>query len=167
MVIHGGDHVVHPRFGVGIVVNVEVRQFSGEDRRAFYRVDFSDTTLWVPVPIPETGGLRPITPRSDLSRYRKLLKSPPVALDNDFRVRKLALDERLKEGTFQALCEIVRDLRARHHIKSLSNYESGLYKQAYSALIDEWAASNQSNRDEATREIESLLIKGEQSLPSS
>ena len=110
MNINRGDHVVHPRFGVGTVVSIEVRHFSEAAPRLFYRVDFDNTTLWIPVPIPETGGLRPVTPKSDLSHYRQLLKSSPVPLDNDFRLRKITLDERLKAGTFQSLCEVVRDL---------------------------------------------------------
>jgi len=167
MNINRGDHVVHPRFGVGTVVSIEVRHFSEPAPRLFYRVDFNNTTLWIPVPIPETGGLRPVTPKSDLSQYRQLLKSSPVPLDNDFRLRKLTLDERLKAGTFQALCEVVRDLRARHQIKSLSNYESSLYRQVHDALVNEWAASNKSSVEEATREIETLLHKGSQALPTS
>jgi RNA polymerase-interacting CarD/CdnL/TRCF family regulator len=167
MDIHRGDHVVHPRFGVGTVITIEIKHLTGEDPRVFYRVDFSNTTLWVPVTIPKTGGLRPVTPKNDLPHYRQLLKSSPVTLDNDFRIRKLVLDERLKEGTFQALCEVVRDLRARLQIKSLSNYESGLYRQAYDALVDEWAAASKLSIEEANREVESLLHKGNHSLPSS
>ena len=56
MNINRGDHVVHPRFGVGTVVSIEVRHFSEATPRLFYRVDFNNTTLWIPVPIPETGG---------------------------------------------------------------------------------------------------------------
>lgn len=148
------------------MVSIEVRHFSEAAPRLFYRVDFNNTTLWIPVPIPETGGLRPVTSKSDLSHYRQLLTSSPVVLDNDFRMRKLALDERLKEGTFQALCEVVRDLRARQQVKSLSNYESSLYKQAYDSLVDEWAAASKSSVEEAIREVESLLHKGAHTVPS-
>ncbi len=103
MEIKHGDYVVHPTFGVGCVESIEDREVGEEGRRTFYRIGFVKMTVWVPVQHPKSGGLRPVTPPKDLARYCTLLRSSPIALEDNFRLRQIELENRLKQGTFQAL----------------------------------------------------------------
>ena len=160
-----GDRVVHPTFGVGTIASIETHHFSGQAERLFYRVDFETssradclkTTVWVPVENQRAKKLRPITPKTDLARYRKLLKSAPQELDGDFRKRLVELEDRLELGTFQGLCEVVRDLSARSHEKSLGNSESEILRQARASLNEEWAAAKGIGLEEAVHEIDGFL----------
>jgi CarD family transcriptional regulator len=129
MEIKHGDYVVHPTFGVGCVETIEDREIGEQGRRTFYRLAFDKMTVWVPVQPPMSSGLRPVTPLNDLGQYYTLLRSQPVALENDFRLRQIELDKRLKQGTFQALCEVVRDLSATPWLKSLSSFDAALLKK--------------------------------------
>jgi RNA polymerase-interacting CarD/CdnL/TRCF family regulator len=161
-----GDTVVHPSFGVGTVVAIEEMAFAGEGARLFYRVDFGVTTIWVPLELQQPSSrLRPVTPKADLGRFRTLLNSPPELLDNDFRKRQVELVNRLGLGTFQALCEVVRDLSARNRLKSLGNSESTLLNRTRQALIQEWAAASEKYQADAEGEIDALLIERRPSLP--
>jgi len=161
-----GDSVVHPGFGVGTVMAIEEMAFTGEGAHLFYRVDFGVTTIWVPFELQQlTSRLRPVTTKADLAYFRLLLTSPPELLDNDFRKRQVELVNRLGLGTFQSLCEVVRDLSARDRLKSLGNSESTLLNRTRQALIQEWAAASEEFQAEAEGEIDALLIERRPSLP--
>ena len=155
-----GDRVVHKNFGVGIVVSIEGMEFSGSSSHLYYQVDFPKTTVWVPIGHQPEGGLRPITPKSQLYRYRSLLKSPPVSLDGDFRKRQSELEKRIDRGTFKGLCEVIRDLNALNAEKSLNDYEKTLYKQSREALVLEWSMVSGMSHSEAISEIDGYLQHG-------
>jgi RNA polymerase-interacting CarD/CdnL/TRCF family regulator len=151
-----GDYVVHPNHGLGTVVAIEEMNFAGNKPNVFYRVDFRSTTVWIPVN-GEKVGLRPLTNTRDLSSYRGVLQQPAEFLDDDFRKRQTELGARLEDGTFRGMCEVVRDLSARHQLKALNNFDSALLKQTRESLIQEWSASKGISPLDAEREIESLI----------
>lgn len=157
-----GEDVVHQRFGVGTIVCIEEMAFGGDGPGEYYRVDFGKTTLWVPVKIPKSPGLRPVTPEKDLARYRSVLQSRPVHLNDNFRQRRYDLEVRMEKGTFQAVCEVVRDLSARNRDKVLSNSELTLLRRIRQAMDSEWARSSNLPMLDATDEIDALLRKGRQ-----
>jgi CarD family transcriptional regulator len=154
-----GDQVIHQKFGVGIIVSIEEMSFSGNIQHLFYHVDFSSTTVWVPVDGQLKGGVRRLTPRNHLNRYRSLLNSSPDALDMDFHKRKIELHKRIDQGSFQGLCEVVRDLYALDKEKPLNTYDKTFYKRTRDALVLEWSATSGLTQSEATTEIESYLHK--------
>ena len=156
-----GDTVFHSIHGVGKVVATKELTFNAEEPRLYYEVAMPHTTVWVLIEPQVEGRLRPITPRSELPRYGALLKSRPISLDNDFRTRQIDLDNRLKLGTFQAICEIVRDLNARRLQIPLTNYESSLLKRTSQFLFEEWAEVSGVTSSEAERGIEELLREGQ------
>lgn len=164
MDIKHGDYVVHPTFGVGVVESIEEKEIGDDGLCTFYRIGFVRMTVWVPVLNPKCGGLRPLTPHNDLHRYCSLLKSPPAALNDDFRARQIELESRLEQHTFQTLCEVVRDLSARSWLKSLSNFEATLLKKSRGFLNQEWAATSGKSLAEATSEVESCLMEGKKKL---
>jgi RNA polymerase-interacting CarD/CdnL/TRCF family regulator len=163
MIYSQGDIVVHQSFGVGRVLNIETKN-TGSGKRLYYRMSFDKTTVWVPVRENEGGGVRPITPKSDLRRYRKLLKSSPEPLEGDFRERQVELEKRMEAGTYESLCAVVRDLSGRLSRTSLTHYEKTLLKQTHAALISEWSQASGVSPDQACDEIEACLRVGRQIL---
>lgn len=159
-----GDQVVHHSFGVGRVVSIEGRNFTGNRPRLFYRVEFPKTTIWVPVGSPPSRGLRPITPKSQLNHFRDLLTSSPESLSVDVRTRHEELEDRSGEGTFEALCQIVRDLGAWNQKKPLNNFEKALLKRSRASLVEEWSFTSGLAVNETIEEIDSCLQKGKRSL---
>lgn len=155
-----GDRVVHRNFGVGTVASIEGMGLSGNEQRLFYRVNFNKTTVWVPVGIQPEGGLRPITPTGHLDQYRALLKSSPVQLDRDFYKRRSELEKRMDRGTFQGLCEVIRDLNGLKDKKQLNNYEKTLYKRTWEALVLEWSMTSGGSQYETMSEIDGCLAYG-------
>jgi len=158
------DRVVHPTYGVGRVVGLVSKRFEAEERQ-FYEVVIERSTVWVPVDNSSNGngnGLRPLTPKADLNKYRRVLKSSPKPLTPDPRQRKLDLLDRLKVGTFQAMCEAVRDITARGWLKPLSEADTAMLRKAREGLCTEWAASSDVTVVQATAEVNALLLEARQ-----
>ncbi len=161
-----GDYVVHPTYGVGNVVRLEERQLAEQTKRLYYVLAADKSTIWVPVDAAGPTALRRLTPRQDLDRYRELLQSRPTPLSKDHRERRLEITEHLKGGTFQALCEAVRDLAALGWRKSLSEADATLLNRIRESLYREWAASGSTSIEEATAEVDKLLSKARQTYTS-
>jgi RNA polymerase-interacting CarD/CdnL/TRCF family regulator len=156
-----GDFVVHQNFGVGTVKTIETMNV-GEERRLFYRVDFGEkTSVWVPVSDLVKRGVRPITPKNDLVRYKALLKSTPEPLEQDFRKRQIELEKRMQAGTFQSLCLVVRDMTAHYDKKPFSSYDRKIYRRSCDSLISEWSISSGKTLNDVQVEIEGYLNRSE------
>jgi len=153
-----GDNVVHPVYGVGHIVQIEDRQFSEKGIRQYYKVILPRLTLWIPVEAQASIGLRLVTARSDLDQYRNLLKSRPVPLEHNHAQRHVELASRLKEGSFQVTCEVVRDLTVSGWQKPLGRSDAVILQKTRERLLQEWAVSAGVSVAEATEEINTLLL---------
>lgn len=152
-----GDSVVHPVYGVGHIVKIEERQFSEKEARLYYQITMPNRTLWIPVEAHEVIGLRLVTAKHDLDQYRNLLKSRPVPLKQNHHQRHLELGDRLKQGSFRVLCEVVRDLTAASWRKPLGRSDTATLKKTRESLCQEWATAAGVSIAEAIKEVESLL----------
>ncbi|HSD82514.1 MAG TPA: CarD family transcriptional regulator [Anaerolineae bacterium] len=161
-----GDDVVHPDYGVGNIVRLEERQLAEIETRQYYVLAFGKTTVWLPVHAGAASPLRRVTPPRDLEQYRTLLKSRPAALDRDYKKRRLDLTEQLAHGSFQVVCEIVRDLTALGWNKPMNELDSSMLKKVRANLWQEWAASTGRPLPEAITEVTALLQAGEQTYKS-
>lgn len=156
------DSVVHPAHGVGRVVALAMQHFFDAEARLYYEIDLQRNRVWVPVDAGPASGLRPVTPKSDLARYRRVLQSRPTSLILDSRQRHLELVGRLKVGLFQTSCEVVRDLTARRWVKPLNEMDSRTLRRTHEGLCQEWAAAAGISVQEAAKEIDALLLEGRQ-----
>ncbi len=155
---HIGDFVVHPMHGIGRVAAIQEMEFVADKQTLFYQVGFDNKTVWVQVQDGEA--LRAVTLKAALAHYRDILESPPVPMNSDFHVRQRELADRLKDHSFQNLCEVVRDLNALSKAKVLNNYERGLFKRTSATLQQEWAVASGMPLNEAVSSIEAMLQKG-------
>jgi RNA polymerase-interacting CarD/CdnL/TRCF family regulator len=82
-----------------------------------------------------TGKL--VTAKSDLDHYQDLLKSRPVPLHKNYKRRHLELVSRLNQGSFQVVCEVVRDLTAWGWRKPLNRTDTVTLKKTQESLYQE------------------------------
>ena len=158
MKLNVGDHVVHPQYGVGLVVKVEEREFEQGVPREYYEISIPGSTVWVSLDLP-TFGLRKLAGKSEIARCRKILSSPPEPLVEDPRSRQAELAARLKEGSIIAHCEVVRDLSAYGANKPVSGALGTFQKVTQDVLCQEWATVQGISPMEAATEIGKLLEK--------
>jgi len=151
------DFVVHPVYGVGHIVQIEDRQFSEKGVREYYKVILAKLTLWIPVEAQASIGLRLVTARSELDQYRKMLRSRPVPPEYKRAQRHVELTKRLKEGSFQVTCEVVRELTVLGQQKPLGRSDAAILQKTRERLLQEWAASAGVSVAEASAEVDTLL----------
>lgn len=162
MLFKPGDRVVHPTYGVGDIVRLEERQLAEASTRLYYVLAADRSTVWIPVDAP--AGLRRLTSPHDLDKCRALLQSRPAPLNADHRERRQLIGESLKTGSFQTLCEIVRDLAAFGWRKPLGDADATLLNRARESLCREWAAAARVSPEAASAEIGALLLKARQTF---
>jgi CarD family transcriptional regulator len=153
-----GDQVVHPAFGIGHIVELEEKQFHQEGLHLYYKIARHQQSMWVRVEAQESSGLRRVTPKSELVHYREVLKSPPVPLNVNQQQRQSDLVNRLKQGSFEGVCEVMRDLTASSWQKPLDQADTTTLQKTRDSLSEEWAAMADISPIEAGREIDALLL---------
>lgn len=154
-----GDTVVHPQHGVGRVAKLEEREFERGNIRKYYEISMpGGSIIWVPVDGADTT-LRRVARKSEIVRCREILRSRPLPLTQDGRIRQSELVARLKSCTIAAQCEVVRDLAAFVSHKPAYGTITGFLETIQDVLYQEWAVVEEISIFEATSEINSLLAK--------
>jgi RNA polymerase-interacting CarD/CdnL/TRCF family regulator len=154
-----GETVVHPRYGIGHVVNLESREFERGVIRQYYEISIpGGSTVWVPVDERDSG-LRKLAGRSDIVHCRKILESRPSPLTTDGRIRQSELVAHLKRGTIAAHCEVVRDLSAFVAHKPSYGTITAFLEATQAVLCQEWAIVEGITPSAAAVEISLLLEK--------
>jgi RNA polymerase-interacting CarD/CdnL/TRCF family regulator len=153
-----GDLVVHPAFGLGHISELEEKQFYHEGVHWYYKITQRKQSMWIRVEAQETNGLRLVTPKNELAHYRDVLKSSPIPLDPNLQQRQLELVSRLQQGSFQGVCEVMRDLTAWGWQKPLGQADATTLQKTRDSLSEEWATAADISTIEASKEIASLLL---------
>lgn len=155
-----GSQVVHPDHGIGRVGRRVPRRFNEVEAGHYYEIVYARGPVWVLI---ETGlpyRLRPLTRRSDLGHYRRVLRGRPGPLPLEGPQRQAGLRDQLQTGSFQGVCAVVRDLTAHGRGQSLGKADSVMLEEARGRLCQEWAAANQVTLAQAAEEIQALLRAG-------
>lgn len=152
-----GDRVVLRSHGVGEIVRLEERQFTGREAGWYYEVNTAKSTIWVAVETPETAGMRALTARRELDPCRAVLKGQPEVLNPDHNQRRTEVAGRLKQGSLLTMCAVVRDLTAHGWRRPLAEADAAALRRTTEVLYDEWATAAGVSVAEATQEVQALL----------
>jgi RNA polymerase-interacting CarD/CdnL/TRCF family regulator len=156
-----GDTVVHPQHGVGYITKLEDREFERGKIHRYYEVSIpGGSIVWVPVNRTDSG-LRRVARKNEIERCREILKSHPLPLTQDGRIRQSELVAQLNRCTILAQCEVVRDLSAFVSHKPTYGTIPAFLDAIRSVLYQEWAVVEEISILEATAEISSLLERPE------
>jgi RNA polymerase-interacting CarD/CdnL/TRCF family regulator len=166
MKFKNGDFVVHPQHGVGQVVALSEREFTPGTKQPYYEIAIAGGSVWVPVDL-SISGLRGLAVKSEITHCRQILEASPSPLSEDARYRRSEQAARLKQGTLQAQCEVVRDLYAFGEHRSMNGTIGSFYQAVRDALCQEWAFVEGITRTQAVMEIDRLLEKSRETLKRS
>jgi CarD family transcriptional regulator len=154
-----GEMAVHPKHGVGEVVELEERTM-GERKTTFYVLKIVDSGLKVMVPTEAADrvGLRPIMKKKEAQKIFDILKTPEVAVDvQPWNRRFRAYTEMLKSGLPSEIAKVLRDMYRLKFDKDLSFGERRLLDQARSLLVQELALAKKVKPDSIEGEIQQIL----------
>ena len=160
MEFSSGDMVVHPTHGVGNILRLEEKEVGGNERHRFYVLAIGTSTVWVPIGADGSNTLRAVTAKQDLGQYRKLLKSRPTTIAREHKQWRFDTNARLAQGSFKILCEVVRDLTSLGWYRTIGEIDSNMLQKVRQNLQREWAAAEGLSQQEASREVDALLLAG-------
>lgn len=146
------EWVVHSTHGLGQVLGIEERALNGTEI-PYYVVQTSDLTIWVPV--DENIGRRLRMPNS-ASAFQAILAifaEPAETLPADYRLRNQQLQARLKEGTAEAWCRLLRDLTADRSKRNWSDHDRTLLTAVRRILLGEWSFSLSISPEQAEMDL--------------
>lgn len=160
-----GDKVVHRSFGQGEVIELDEKELAGETQ-LYYVVEFPQLTLWVPVKGAEQGSLRLPVNRRDFGKLYEILRSPGEDLFEDRFQRQVQLSERMKEGSAEELCRVIRDISLRGTDHKLNENDLSVFRHAQQLLLDEWQVCQDISLEESRHELEKLLQESHEAAQS-
>jgi CarD family transcriptional regulator len=153
-----GDEVVHPHRGPGRIVDVERKEFIGQEKRYYViEIPFDEMTVHVPVGKVEEVGLRPAMTRAKVARVLDTLRSKPYQLAKNYKERQETVWEKLRTGRPVATAEAVRDLTWHGQRANLTKKDSELLQRGQDFLAAEMALVSDIDISEANERIESAL----------
>jgi CarD family transcriptional regulator len=153
-----GEMVVHPKLGVGEIVNIEEREpLVGYSR--YYVVDILSKQLIVRVPVRNAAkiGMRPVMSAPKLDLVFQVLGSLPGELPTDYKERQAIVDEKLKTFKPLPVAEAVRDLYWHGKADHLTQADAQLLERGRELLESEIAAATGSDRSEIMNRVDSAL----------
>jgi RNA polymerase-interacting CarD/CdnL/TRCF family regulator len=151
-----GDKVVHWAYGPGEIIDLEEKVLSGHTS-LYYVVQVNDLTLWVPSDEKGKRCMRFPTPASEFENLFILLRSPGDPLPNDRLERKLELSERMKDGTLESICRVIRDLHFFRQTQKFNESDTTTLERAQKFLLSEWGISLSTPVAQAEKELKRLL----------
>ncbi len=154
-----GQHIVHPKYGVGVVRRIETAELLGGASRCL-QIHFPrhNTQILVPLEKAEQLNMRAPMAPADVSKVMATLKRRARALS------KLRPRERVKifrpivaNGTPADLAAVVRDLGRLGQVKRLTDDENEMLETAVRTLVREIALAQDKDPLLVRADIEKIL----------
>lgn len=151
-----GDMVIHWMYGPGTIIQLDEKELDGR-KSHYYVVRTRDLTIWVPTSDAEAKCLRKPTPAKEFKHLFTVLASNGEPLSSDRLERKLQLTERMKSGSLEDICTVIRDLISQKRSSKMNENDNATLERARSFLLSEWSISFDIPVQQANHELESLL----------
>jgi CarD family transcriptional regulator len=151
-----GDQIIHSAYGLGTIIQIEEKEISGIIAR-YYVVKLRDLTVWVPISEEGEHSLRFPIAANDFGHILLILAAPGKPLSEDRFERRTQLTDRIKDGTIESICEVVRDLTQYKRTKKINDYDNATLDRAKNFLLREWSFSLSIPILQAEQELKELL----------
>ncbi|MBI5562734.1 MAG: CarD family transcriptional regulator [Deltaproteobacteria bacterium] len=155
-----GELAVYPAHGVGLIVGVESREVSGQNKH-FYMLRILDTeaTIMVPLDSAATVGLRKIVKKSMVPKIYAILKDrTDTILDNQTWNRRYRdYTEKIKSGCVMEIARVLRDLYLLKFDKELSFGERRMLDTAKNLLVKEISIAKNIKEEKIEEELVRIM----------
>jgi CarD family transcriptional regulator len=155
-----GDYIVYPSHGVGRITGVETQVIAGMELE-MYVVSFENERLILRVPVDKAqkAGMRKLSSREKIQSAMEALKVRTRPRRNVMWSRRAQeYEAKINSGDPVAIAEVVRELH-RPDDAEQSYSERQMYRAALERLAREVAAIEKIDEAEASRRLESVLLK--------
>ncbi len=154
-----GDMAVYPSQGVGVIEEIEKREYSGQSQRFYIlKIVGSDMKIMVPVNNAVNVGLRRLVDQQRIAGVFDALAEPrdrcKVA---SWSRRQREYNDKLKTGDLLDVAEVLRDLYRIGSGKELSYGEKKVLEQARKLLVTEVALAEGAKETQVEQRLESIF----------
>jgi CarD family transcriptional regulator len=154
-----GDMAVYPTQGVGVIEDIESREFSGQSQKFYIlRLVDSDMKIMVPVGNASNVGMRRLIDQKLITDVFDALSEPT---DNgkiaSWSRRQREYQDKLKTGDLIEVAEVLRDLYQIRTEKELSYGEKKVLEQARKLLVTEVALAEGEKQDQVVKRLEKIF----------
>ena len=154
-----GDMAVYPTQGVGVIEDIESREFSGHSQK-FYILRIVDSDMRIMVPVSNAGnvGLRRLIDEKRITGIFDALAEPGSnAKIASWSRRQREYNDKLKTGNLLDVAEVLRDLYRISSAKELSYGEKKVLEQARKLLVTEVALAAGDQEDQVVQRLENIF----------
>jgi len=154
-----GDMAVYPTQGVGVIENIESREFSGHEQKFYVlRIVDSDMRIMVPTGNVSNVGMRRLIDQKHITSIFDALAEPN---DNgkiaSWSRRQREYNDKLKTGDLLEVAGVLRDLYQISSSKELSYGEKKVLEQARKLLVTEVALAEGEKEDKVAKRVENIF----------
>lgn len=162
------ERIVYPAHGVGQIVRIEEQEVAGFKLELFV-INFAKDkmTLRVPTSKAASVGMRKLAPPDVVKKALETLKGRARIKRTMWSRRAQEYEAKINSGDLIAIAEVVRDLFRSESQPEQSYSERQLYEAALDRMVRELAAVEDITETEATKQIETQLLKGPRRAPKS
>lgn len=154
-----GDMAVYPTQGVGVIEDIESREFAGQSQNFYVlRIVGSDMRIMVPTGNVSNVGMRRLIDQKHITNVFDALAEPndPGKIASWSR-RQREYNDKLKTGDLLEVAEVLRDLYQISSAKELSYGEKKVLEQARKLLVTEVALAEGEKEDQVTKRLENIF----------
>ncbi len=153
-----GDRVVYPNHGAGTIVDVEVKEILGEEKKYYImELPIGEMRVMIPVHKVEEIGIRDVIDEEEAENVFHLLKGEKSKMSQNWNRRYRANMEKLKTGDIYEVVEVVRNLTIRDMEKGLSTGEKKMLSNARKILISELVLAKDMTEEKVVEKIDHIL----------
>mgnify|MGYP001032046338 CR=1 FL=1 len=154
-----GDMAVYPTQGVGVIEDIEVREYSGQSQKYYIlRLIDTDMRIMVPVGNAKSVGMRRLIDQTRITGIFDALAEPAeCGKIASWSRRQREYQDKLKTGNLLEVAEVLRDLYQIRSSKELSYGEKKVLEQARKLLVTEVALAEGAKEDQVTQRLESIF----------
>lgn len=151
-----GDWIVHARYGVGQVKEMENKELDGE-KQDFYRVKTFDGEYWLSVSGTDVDYIRPITSEYKINRALTMIRETPEKLPESHTERSKVINEAIKDSSLYIKACMIRDLHGKEHESKLNFSEEDALVKMKKQFLDEWSVIKNVNREVLEEKLNNAL----------
>lgn len=154
-----GDLAVYPTQGVGVIEEIESREYSGHSQQFYVlRIVDSDMRIMIPVGNVTNVGMRRLIDQKHITNIFDALAEPndPGKIASWSR-RQREYNDKLKTGDLLEVAGVLRDLYQISAGKELSYGEKKVLEQARKLLVTEVALAEGEKEDQVTKRLENIF----------
>lgn len=151
-----GDWIVHAKYGVGQVRDMEKKELDGE-KQVFHRVRTFDSEYWLSVSGTDVEYIRPIASEYQINRALRMVRKEPEELPDNHPQRIKAINEAIMDPSLYTKACMIRDLYGREKEAKLNFTEEDALSKMKKQFLDEWCVIKKIDRDILEEKLDKAL----------